>query len=371
MPVTTPATEPSATRVLRGVPSTPARRPAVTVIVPSYNYARYLPECAQSVLTQRDVEARLLIVDDCSTDETPQVTDALAASDARIAVIRHDRNRGHIPSVNEGLRQVSTEYVVKLDADDLLAPGALARATALLEAHPGVGFAYGRPKHFSGPAPRPPDAPTRSWTLWAGRDWVAARCRRACNVISQPEVVIRTSMLRGVGAVAEALPHTSDLHTWMRLAAVGDVGRVNGPIQGCYRVHDASMQRTVHAGVMLDLCGRRDAFDAAFAAEAGALRDAARLHATARRGLAADALDRACRAYDRGRTAAVPIDELVAFALDVWPDAPALPEWRALARRTAVGTGRARRHPRFLAAAVARRAHDELGRRRWLRTGER
>jgi len=61
----------------------------------------------------------------------------------------------------------------------------------------------------------------------------------------------------------------------------------------------------------------------------------------------------------------------VAFALDVWPDAPALPEWRALARRTAVGTVRARRHPRFLAAAVARRAHDELGRRRWLRTGER
>jgi glycosyl transferase family 2 len=371
MPVTTPPAEPPAARVRRGVPSTPARRPAVTAVVPAYNYARYLGECAQSVLTQRDVEARLLIVDDCSSDETPQVTAALAASDSRVAVIRNERNRGHIPSVNEGLRHVRTEYVVKLDADDLLAPGALARATALLEAHPQVGFAYGRPEHFSGPAPRPADVPTRSWTVWRGRDWIGARCRGACNVISQPEVVIRTSTLRDVGAVAETLPHTSDLHTWMRLAAVGDVGRVNGPVQGCYRVHDASMQRTVHAGVMLDLHGRRDAFAAAFAAEAGALPDAPRLHAMARRRLAADALDRACRAYDRGRTSTVPVDELVAFALDVWPDAPALAEWRALARRRAMGAARARRHPRFLTDAVVRRARDELGRRRWLRTGER
>jgi glycosyl transferase family 2 len=358
-------------RVLRGVPSTPARRPAVTVVVPSYNYARYLRECAHSALTQRDVDVALVIVDDGSTDETPQVTAALAASDTRVTVVRNEPNRGHIPSVNEGLRHARTEYVVKLDADDLLAPGALARATALLEAHPGVGFVYGRPEHFCGPAPAPADAPTRSWTLWPGRDWVAARCSGACNVISQPEVVIRTSALRAVGAVADELPHTSDLHTWLRLASVADVGRVNGPVQGCYRIHDASMQRTVHAGALLDLRGRRDAYDAAFAAEAGALPGAEQLHATVRRRLAAGALDRACRAYDRGRTAAEPVDELVAFALDAWPGARALPEWRALEHRRAVGASRARRHPRFLTHAVARRAHEELGRRRWLRTGER
>jgi hypothetical protein len=353
-------------RVLRRVPSTPRRRPAVTVVVPAYNYARYLPECATSVLTQRDVDVRLLVVDDCSTDETPDVTAALAAGDPRVTVVRNAVNRGHIPSVNVGLARVDTEYVVKLDADDLLPPGALARATALLEAHPSVGFVYGRPLHFSGPASPPRDAATRSWTVWPGADWLAVCCRGAANAISQPEVVMRTAALRRVGTVDAGLPHTSDLHTWVRMATVGDVGRVNGPVQGCYRVHDASMQRTVHSGVLFDLSARRDAFEAGLAAVpgAGALRDAAR------RKLAAKALDRACRAYDRGRTEDVPVDELVAFAVDVWPAAHELPEWRALERRRRVGAAEASRHPRFVAAAAARRAREELSRRRWLLTGE-
>jgi hypothetical protein len=351
-------------------PARPARPPSVTVLVPAYNYARYLPECAASVLTQRDVAVSMIVVDDCSSDDTPRVAAALAAADARVSVIRHEVNHGQIPSVNEAFERVRSDYVVKLDADDLLAPGALARATELLTAHPRVSFVYGRPEHFSGPAPAPPDAPARSWTIWPGREWVAARCASGSNAISQPEVVIRTAAMRAVGPVAVDLPHTFDLHLWLQLASVGEVGRVNGPAQGCYRVHDASMQRTVHAGVLFDLHERRRAFDAAFAGLAGGLPAACELHATARRRLAANALDRACRAYDRGRTGDVPVDELVAFALDAWPEARRLPEWGALERRRSVGARWAHRHPRFVAAAVARRARAERAHRRWLRTGE-
>jgi hypothetical protein len=357
-------------RILRGVPSTPRGRPAVAVVVPAYNYARFLGDCARSVLAQRDVDVELIIVDDGSTDDTPELTAALAAADDRVSVLRHAPNRGHIPSVNAGLARAEGEYVVKLDADDLLAPGALARATALLEAHPDTAFAYGRPRHFSGPVPALAESPTRSWTIWPGRDWLAARCRAGTNVISQPEVVMRAETLRRAGPVACELPHTSDLHTWIKLASLGAVGRVNGPVQGYYREHDGSMQRTVHAGVLLDLRGRREAFDAAFAAEAGALPAAGELHDTARRRLAAAALERACRAYDRGRTGEIPVAELVSFAVETWPGARELPEWAALDRRVAIGAERAPRHPRCFAAAVRRRARDELGHRRWLRTGE-
>jgi glycosyltransferase involved in cell wall biosynthesis len=182
-----------AKRVIRRVPSSPQKRPSVTVVVPAYNYGRFLCDCARSVLTQRDVDVELLIIDDCSTDNTPSVTAELAASDARVSVIRHEPNHGQIPSVNEGFERVETEYVVKLDADDMLAPGSLARATSLLEAHPRLGFVYGRPHHFSGRAPPPTDSPTRSWTIWSGREWVARRCRNGNNVISQPEVVMRTA----------------------------------------------------------------------------------------------------------------------------------------------------------------------------------
>jgi hypothetical protein len=359
-----------AKRVIRRVPSSPQKRPSVTVVVPAYNYGRFLCDCARSVLTQRDVDVELLIIDDCSTDNTPSVTAELAASDARVSVIRHEPNHGQIPSVNEGFERVETEYVVKLDADDMLAPGSLARATSLLEAHPRLGFVYGRPHHFSGRAPPPTDSPTRSWTIWSGREWVARRCRNGNNVISQPEVVMRTAHVRRVCPIRAELPHTFDLHLWMQLASIGDVGRINGPAQGYYRVHDASLQRTVHAGVLFDLRARREAFDSVFAAEAGALAGAVELHDTARRTIAAAAIDRACSDLDRGRAGVDPIDDMVAFAVETWPAARQLPEWAALERRKSFGTERAPRHPRFFARAVARRASVEAARWRWARTGE-
>jgi hypothetical protein len=356
-------------RIERSVPSAPSRRPEVTVLVPAYNYARYLPECAASVLSQRDVDVRLVIVDDCSTDDTPAVTAQLAA-DPRVTVVRNEPNAGHIPSVNRGMAMIETEYAVKLDADDLLAPGALARGVALLERHPEVSFAYGRPEHFEGATPAPVDGKTRSWSLWSGRDWVARRCHTAVNAISQPEVVIRTSFLKRALPIREDLPHTSDLHFWMQLASMGDVGRVNGPVQGYYRVHDQSMQRTTNSGTYFDLRARRDAFDALFAGVGGDLPDAPALHARARRSLAGAGLDRAARAYERGRTATEPVDEFVAFALESCPDVRSLPEWVALQRRIAAGTERAQRDPRFLSVLVARRALEETSRLRWIRTGE-
>ena len=327
-------------------------------MIPAYNYGRFLRGCVDSALSQRDVDVELLIIDDCSSDDTEVVASELAGSDARITVIRHERNRGHIPSVNEGFGHVSTEYVVKLDADDLLAPGSLARSTALLEANPDVGFVYGRPEHFCDRVPKTGDSPTRSWTVWAGREWVARRCRSVNNVISQPEVVMRTEALRQALPIRADLPHTSDLHLWIQLASCNDVGRINGPVQGYYRVHDNSMQRTMHTGQLFGLRARRDAFDAVFAGEAGALSGAEELHASARRAIAAEALDRASHAYDRGRASAddEPIAGFVEFAIETWPAASELPEWTALESREAVGAQRAPRRPRFVADALGRRA---------------
>jgi hypothetical protein len=355
--------------VIRRVPSTPSRRPAVTAVIPAYNYGRYLRECVQSVLSQRDVDATVIVVDDCSTDETPEVT-AHLAPDPRVTVLRHEPNRGHLPSVNHGFALVETEFAVKLDADDLVAPGAFARATALMDAQPNVGFVYGRPRHFSGQVPRTVDRPTLSWTVWSGRDWLARLCRTGVNAITQPEVVIRTAFLRRALPIRVELPHTSDMHLWMQLAAIGDVARVNGPAQGYYRVHGGSMQRTVNAGVFFDLSARRDAFDAVFAGLAGTVVGARELHDLARRTLAGNALDRACRAYDRGRIHEDPVEQFVAFALDTWQGARALPEWTALERRRSAGAARAARDPRFFAAALVRRAIEETSRLRWRHTGE-
>jgi hypothetical protein len=355
---------------LRRVPSVPTRRATVTAVVPTYNYARFLRACVNSALNQRDVAVTVVIVDDCSTDETPSVAAELASRDPRVTVIRNTRNEGMIPTVNRGLSLAEGEYVAKLDADDVLPPGALARATALLEACPDVGFVYGRPHHFSGDVPHLVDTRSKSWTIWPGAEWLMARCRSSANVISQPEVVMRTALVREAGSFRVELAHTSDMHMWLSLASIANVGRINGAIQGLYRVHDGSMQRTIHSGMMVDIRGRRDAFAALLQDEAERSEQARELLTTAHKALAAGALDLACRAYDRGKTAQQPVDELVALALDVCPEAKQLKEWRKLDHRRAVGAHRAQLHPQFFARALTRRLLEELGHRNWLRTGE-
>jgi hypothetical protein len=316
------------------------------------------------------VDVEVLIMDDCSTDDTPEVANRLATSDARVTVVRNNTNRGQIPTMNDAFERVTSAYVVKLDADDLLTAGSLARATALLETEPNVAFVYGRPHHFAGPVPNVRAESTRSWTVWPGRDWVAARCQSGANVITQPEVVMRTSALRRACPIREDLDHTFDMHLWLQLAVIGDVGRINGPAQGLYRVHEASMQRTIHSGLLLDLEGRRDAFSALFGGTGRDIPGARELHRAAQRALATTALDYACRAYDRGRTDEKPVDDLIAFALDVASDTRTLKAWRALEHRRSIGPERAPRHPQFFADALTRRISEELGHRHWLRTGE-
>ena len=74
----------------------------------------------------------------------------------------------------------------------------------------------------------------RSWTVWPGRQWLADRCRSGLNVITSPEVVVRTSVIRRVGG-QQPLAHTHDMEMWMRISAFSDVGRVDGPDQAWHR----------------------------------------------------------------------------------------------------------------------------------------
>ena len=335
-------------------------KPRVSVVVPCFNYGHFLGDSVGSALAQQGVDVDVLIVDDCSTDGSDEIAASFARRDARVRVIQHTANQGHIDTFNEGLFAVDGEYVVKLDADDMLTDGALARATALLEAFPAVGFAYGRPIHFEQMPARPPRTEVASWTIWPGEAWFARRCRLGVNCISNPEVVMRVAVLREVGGQRAEVPHTSDLELWLRMASMSDVGWLNRVDQAYYRVHAESMQRTVHAGSLQDLEGRRDAFLLALHERADFLHDAPHLEAGLRHRLAAEALDGACRAYDRGNVSTNPIDEFVTFALGVFPRARELPEWRRLERRRRVGARDASLVPPFVVGALKRRALEEL-----------
>src|SRR5208282_3202982 len=117
---------------------------SVDVVVPCYNYANFLPRCVQSILSQRDVEVRVLIVDDASPDNTAEVAARLAAQDSRVKVLRHEQNHGLVKTANDGVIDwACAEYTVLISADDVLTPGSLARAVNVMNKHPEVGMTYG------------------------------------------------------------------------------------------------------------------------------------------------------------------------------------------------------------------------------------
>ena len=102
----------------------------------------------RSALTQEGVGVEVIIVDDASIDESVQVASDLAAADSRVSLLTHHSNRP-VDTFNHGLERVRSDYLVRLDADDLLTPGSLLRSVALAQAYPRVGLVYGHPVHFT------------------------------------------------------------------------------------------------------------------------------------------------------------------------------------------------------------------------------
>jgi hypothetical protein len=274
-----------------------------------------------------------------------------------------------VVAFNDGLAAATGEFIVRLDADDLLTPGSLARAVALFDAYPSVGLVYGHPRHFAEAAPPAPRLALHGWSIWSGREWVMERCRLAVNCITTPEAVIRASVLDGLGGLDTRLRFAQDMEMWLRVAAVSDVGRVNGPDQALHRDHAASMSVTDGAGELLDLQERRTVFEVLFDGPGGRLDGADALRLTARRALAVEALERACHAYDRGRTGSEDVDGLVEFAVETFASARDLPQWRGYRRRRSAGPRLAPLMPTFLAGVVWRRARNDVRYRRWVRAG--
>ena len=97
----------------------------ISVIVPVYNVADYLPQCLDSLLAQTYPALEILLIDDGSTDHSGQICDDYAGKDSRIRVI-HQKNGGAANAKNTGLRMATGEYLAFVDSDDWIEPDAYA-----------------------------------------------------------------------------------------------------------------------------------------------------------------------------------------------------------------------------------------------------
>lgn len=333
---------------------------SVSVVIPCFNYGHFLEDAVASVLDdQPEVDVRVLVIDDASTDDSAAVAHRMAARDSRIEVSVHASNRGHIATYNEGLLGwADGDYCVLMSADDRLTPGALTRAAGLLDAHPEVGFVYGNVIWFQDGLPTPPARTrVRGWSVWPGEAWLERRFRHAQTGISSPEVVVRTSLQQRVGGYDPRLPHLADTQMWLRMAAHADVGHLRGADQAYYRRHATNMSTAYTP--LLTLHQYRLAFESVLDSCGDRLPDQQHLSEVVHRRLAWEALMAAARAHGRGHPLDDPVDELVDFALDCWPEARTSPAYRTLRLRQRVHP-RAMRHlrPVLLPAEVVRKAES-------------
>jgi glycosyltransferase involved in cell wall biosynthesis len=199
--------------------------------MPAFNCERYVAAAIESALSQTLPADEILVVNDGSTDST---ADILARFGPPVRVI-HQVNRGRSSARNAGILAAKSEFVVFLDADDLLTPTSIERRVALLRSRPEVGVVYGDMEVIDDagtvrgttntflPGPRP-----------SGR--VLAELARSCFILI-PAVVRRSLLVER--AFDETLHHAEDYDLWRRLAAVTEFAYDSEPV-GCYRIHDAN-----------------------------------------------------------------------------------------------------------------------------------
>jgi GT2 family glycosyltransferase len=305
----------------------------VDVIVPCYNYGRFLDDCVSSILRQDGVDVRVLIIDDASTDGSRQVAQRIAAEDQRVSLILHDNNCGHIETYNEGIRWVSAEYLLLLSSDDVLACGALIRAIKLMEANPNIGFVHGTSVRFTekddilrATANGTTCADAAAPTVESRIAFIQKFCAKPVNTVETATAVVRTRFQKRVGGYRPELPHSGDMEMWLRLAAHADVGFVPA-VQAFTRIHAENMHHTYKRNRDLeDFRQRRLVFQTFFDSAGRDLKERPELEPLAYRSLAEELLWGAARAFDEGASNRI-IVQLIEEATAIWPSITSTALW--------------------------------------------
>jgi len=202
--------------------------PRVSVIIPTYNYARFIEQAIESVLVQSYRDFEIIVVDDGSTDNTEEV---VAKFDNRVHYIRQ-ANRGPNAARNTGIRAARGEFIAFLDADDLWLPEKLALQIELAAARPEAGLIYGGILLF--------DSATQAVIGYAPlsrlhEGWVM-RHLYMDQFVTSPTPLIRREVFEQVGIFDERCMRSDDWDMWLRIAASYQFALVPKPL-ALYRVH--------------------------------------------------------------------------------------------------------------------------------------
>lgn len=199
----------------------------VSVIVPTYNRAQYLPRALNSVLAQTYRDYEVIVVDDGSTDETPQ---AMKPFEGRVTYVRQ-KNGGSASARNRGIEEAKGEYIAFLDSDDYWVADKLEAQVRILDAHPKVGIVYGRMPIVNEKGEKigmkPAGVSGRNFKelldVWGDLPTSTVMTRRVC--------------FEKAGMFDTSLTTMQDIDMWLRIARLYDLYEIEGQVLAYYCRH--------------------------------------------------------------------------------------------------------------------------------------
>lgn len=218
----------------------------VTVCIPTYNYGNYIAETIDSILSQKYSDFELLIIDDCSKDQTAQVVESYAEKDPRIRFITNKVNLGMVENWNECLSQAKGEYIKFVFGDDLLAsPDALGSMVALLDSDKTISLVCSS-RYFIDQSSQVIKIESNFETgNLAGTDVINRCLEYQKNLIGEPSVVLFRKCQAGRG-FNTIYKQVVDLEMWFYLLEQGSFAYINEPLCS-FRIH-GQQQTKVNAG---------------------------------------------------------------------------------------------------------------------------
>lgn len=210
----------------------------ISVITPNWNGARFLESCLDSVVQQRrqGVELEYIVVDGGSTDGS---LDILSRRRDDLDVLVSEKDSGPADAINKGLRAATGDLVGWINADDLLAPGALRRVAELMERHPASPLCFGSCPIVDEEGREIRRGITRFKEFFFP---LSSRFTFQCiNYLSQPATFFRRAAQQRVGFLRADLKAAFDYEFFLRLWRLGPAVRVPGEPLAAFRWHASSI----------------------------------------------------------------------------------------------------------------------------------
>ena len=223
----------------------------VSVIIPNYNHARFLPRRIESVLHQTYQDFELILLDDCSTDDSRSILSKYA-DDPRVRMEFNVKNSGStFKQWNKGVGMARGEYVWIAESDDYADERLLEKLVVRLDSEPNVVFSYCRSWRVSADGGISgfldsylTDLDTQRWTadFWAdGREECQNYLVQRNTVANASAVLFRREVYEQVGGADESLVLCGDWKLWAAMALTGRIAYLGEPLN-YNRFHDASVR---------------------------------------------------------------------------------------------------------------------------------